>query len=115
MVFYPLTALINLFIYILQRPLYPGVNSDIALMYQVAGHFSYLEFAIGDLSYPFVTQVGNLARLTVSRARERRLNRPDDEAPLDVLNIDGIGDDLDLSTLDDVSCAAPHLLLTKVY
>ena len=83
---HPLTALINLFIYVIQYPSQPSAESDIALMYLVAGHFSYLEFVVPDLTFPFVQQLANLARATVSKAREGLLPGVGIEGHVDSLN-----------------------------
>jgi hypothetical protein len=68
---YPLTALINLFIYVLQHPSLPSTESDISLMHQVTGHFSFLEYATTNLSFPFTREIANLARLAVMKAKNR--------------------------------------------
>lgn len=51
-------------------------------MYLIAGHFSYLEYAVSERSFPFVGQIANLARLTANNARSRCLNI-DQELPVD--------------------------------
>ena len=83
---HPLTALINLFIYVIEYPSQPSAESDIALMYLVAGHFSYLEFVVSDLTFPFVRQLASLARATVSKAREGLPPGTGVEGQLDSLN-----------------------------
>ena len=83
---HPLTALINLFIYVIQYPSQPSAESDIALMHLVAGHFSYLEFVVPDLTFPFVQQLANLARATVSKAREGLPPKTAVEGQLDSLH-----------------------------
>jgi len=74
---FPLIALINLFIYVLQYPTLPSVEEDIGLMYMVAGHFSYLEFAFTEMTFPFTRDVANLARLAVAKARDGVSSKPD--------------------------------------
>lgn len=59
-----------MFIYIVQYPDNPNVNSDVALMDICAGHFALLEFATdSEISIPLVKEVANLARDIVSRGR----------------------------------------------
>ncbi|KAK6365711.1 hypothetical protein LTS17_011098 [Exophiala oligosperma] len=70
-VVYPLTALVNLFIHILQNPQSPSIDSDIGLMYLIAGHFSYVEYAVAGRVFPSIGHMANLARLTVNNARSR--------------------------------------------
>lgn len=77
---YPLTALVNLFIYILQNPQSPSIESDIGLMYLIAGHFSYLEYAVADRVFPSIGQMANLARLTANNVRNRFLSIDNDPA-----------------------------------
>lgn len=75
--FGPIYALLNLFIYILQNPDHPNVNSDVALMDIGAGHFARLEFATdSQISVPFAKEVAALARDVVSRAKVDSLKNP---------------------------------------
>src|SRR6201999_4598347 len=101
---YPLTALINLFIYVIQHPQHPNAQADITLMYLAAGHFSYLEFAISDMTFPFVRHLANLARSTVSKARDKSLPKSDVEPRLDAASLSLNQDQLDLGPIYDVSC-----------
>src|SRR5690348_2448211 len=56
-------ALINLFIYILQNPRHPRVQSDLALMDVGAGHFARLQVATdSEISVDFVKEMAALAR-----------------------------------------------------
>lgn len=72
---FPLTALVNLFVYILRYPTLSTVESDISLLYLVAGHFSYLEFVVPGQTYPFVGELANIARQAVTRAKNEGKNR----------------------------------------
>lgn len=108
---YPLTALINLFMYVIQNPQHPTVDSDIRLMYLVAGHFSYLEFATFDRSFPFVWHTPNLARLAVSRMKERSSNNAQDGPQLDGSNPGEAQMGLNPINLDTVSYIARCFVL----
>ncbi|EXJ71827.1 uncharacterized protein A1O5_04328 [Cladophialophora psammophila CBS 110553] len=69
--YYPLTGLINLFIYILQNPTQPTVNEDLPLMEVIVGHFGYLEYASNsELLFPFPREIVSYARMVVKHARE---------------------------------------------
>ena len=46
-----------------------SLESDIALMRVVAGHFNYLEYIIPELSFPMARDLANLAQAAVYRAR----------------------------------------------
>lgn len=65
----PLTAFMNLFFYILQYPTLPTVHSDLDRMYQVCGHFSYLEYMSPMTKFSLPREVTNLARSVVARAK----------------------------------------------
>lgn len=110
----PLTALINLFIYILQNPLSPSAESDIGLMYMMAGHFNYLEFATSDRSFPFVPQLANMARLAVTRARESILDPVEEGPRTDVYNMNDARDNIDGLYFNDVSFVFSHMRVTRV-
>ncbi|KAH8650766.1 fungal-specific transcription factor domain-containing protein [Ilyonectria robusta] len=69
--FFPLTALIDVFIHVLQNPQESSVESDIVLMRIAAGHFSYLEFTIPEFSFPLTRDLPNLAQVAVRRSREK--------------------------------------------
>lgn len=59
-------ALINLFIYTLQHPDNPSVQSDCALMDIGAAHFARLDFATdGEVSITFGKDIAALARTAV--------------------------------------------------
>jgi hypothetical protein len=63
-------ALINLFIYILQRPNAHTVQSDLTLLDIGAAHFSRLEFATeSECSFPFARDLVSLARDVVAKAK----------------------------------------------
>jgi len=56
-------ALVNLFIYILQNPRHPRVQSDLALLDVGAGHFARLQIAMdSEVSVDFVKEMATLAR-----------------------------------------------------
>ncbi|KAJ3545769.1 hypothetical protein NM208_g2356 [Fusarium decemcellulare] len=76
--FFPLTALIDVFIHVLQNPQESSVESDIALMRIAAGHFSYLEYTIPEFSFPLTRDLPSLAQVAVRRSREKCL------APVDI-------------------------------
>ncbi|KAH6955744.1 fungal-specific transcription factor domain-containing protein [Ilyonectria sp. MPI-CAGE-AT-0026] len=69
----PMSALINLFAYVLQYPLLPTAESDIALLDQAAGYFSFLEYTMPELAFPFTRDVASLARISASRAAKERV------------------------------------------
>lgn len=72
-------------------------------MYLIAGHFSYLEYAVAERSFPFVAQIANLARLTANNARSRCLAIEQDLA-LDTSNREGEGVQLEDEYFGDVNC-----------
>lgn len=94
-------ALVNLFIYVLQNPQSPAIESDVGLMYLVAGHFSYLEYAVADRVFPSLGQMANLARLTADNARNRFLGM-DNDLSAEVINHDASLQHLDLGNPEDV-------------
>jgi hypothetical protein len=70
--YYPMLALINLFICTLQRPLAPSVQSDIALLEMGTGYFAQLEIATSSaLVFPFTRNVAAMARRAIACAKER--------------------------------------------
>ena len=64
-------ALIHIFVYILEYPTLPSVDTDISLMHEAAAHFNFLEYRTGSWSLPFVRDLANLVRIAVARQRER--------------------------------------------
>ncbi|EXJ56176.1 hypothetical protein A1O7_09107 [Cladophialophora yegresii CBS 114405] len=66
---YPLTAFMNLFIYILRYPRLPTVESDLDAMYRVCGHFNYMEYTMPEMSFAFPREATNLARFAVTKAK----------------------------------------------
>ncbi|KAK5044365.1 hypothetical protein LTR84_011315 [Exophiala bonariae] len=64
----PLTAFMNLFFYIIQYPTLVTVKPDLDCMYQVCGHFNYLEYMSPGIKFSFPRRVTNLARLVVTKA-----------------------------------------------
>ncbi|OCT45439.1 putative fungal specific transcription protein [Cladophialophora carrionii] len=67
---YPLTAFMNLFIYILRYPRLPTVESDLDAMYRVCGHFNYMEYTLPEIAFVFPREATNLARFAVTKASE---------------------------------------------
>ncbi|ETI21720.1 hypothetical protein G647_08067 [Cladophialophora carrionii CBS 160.54] len=65
---YPLTAFMNLFIYILRYPKLPTVESDLDAMYRVCGHFNYMEYTLPEMAFAFPREATNLARFAVTKA-----------------------------------------------
>ncbi|EXJ70411.1 uncharacterized protein A1O5_06479 [Cladophialophora psammophila CBS 110553] len=66
--FGPMYALINLFIYILQNPQRPSIQSDLALMEVGAGYFARVKFATGSgISISFAREMATLAREATER------------------------------------------------
>ena len=67
--FGPIYALINLFIYILQNPKKPGIQSDLALMEVGAGYFARVKFATAsEISIDFARELAIIAREATERA-----------------------------------------------
>lgn len=65
-------ALINLFIYILQSPQRPGIQSDLALMEVGAGYFARVKFATSsEISISFAREMAAVAREATERAQGR--------------------------------------------
>lgn len=78
--FYPLMALLNIFVHVLRYPLQASSADDIALMDIVAGHFGYWEYVSSSrLSFPYVAEIAALARATVQRAKAAKTQ---DSGPL---------------------------------
>ncbi|EXJ53348.1 uncharacterized protein A1O5_13419 [Cladophialophora psammophila CBS 110553] len=70
--FGPIYALINLFIYILQTPQQPRIQSDLALMDVGAGHFARMQFATdSEISFSFAKEMAALAHEAVEKASRR--------------------------------------------
>ncbi|KAK4939633.1 hypothetical protein LTR10_020133 [Elasticomyces elasticus] len=75
--FGPIHALINLFLYILQDPQRPGVQSDLALMDMGAGYFARVQFLTdSEVSVSFAREMASLAH----EATEKISRRQDDNA-----------------------------------
>jgi hypothetical protein len=64
----PVTALMNLFFYIIQHPTLDTVESDLDSMYRVCGHFNYLEYMSPGIKFSFPREVTNLARLVLAKS-----------------------------------------------
>jgi hypothetical protein len=70
--FGPMYALITLFIYILQAPREPHIQSDLALMDVGVGHFARIQFATAsEISFSFAKEMSNLAHEAVEKASRR--------------------------------------------
>lgn len=105
--FFPLTALVNLFIHVLQHPEESSVDSDIVLMRIAAGHFSYLEYTIPELSFPLTRDLANLAQVAVYRAREKGLD------PFDMVPVPHLGGEIinmEQATQFEVKRKSPFIL-----
>lgn len=69
--YHPMLTLINVFICILQRPLAPSAQSDIALLEIVTGYFAQLEIATSSaLEFLFTRNAAAIARRAIARAKE---------------------------------------------
>lgn len=67
--YYPISGLINLFVYILKDPSRPSAPADVALLDVAAGHFSHLEYLTSsEPGFPFPREIARLARTTLERA-----------------------------------------------
>lgn len=66
---FPLNAVFNLFVQVLQNPTHATTDSDINLIYTAAGHYSYLEYLSPDQKFPFVGELANMARKAVFEAK----------------------------------------------
>ncbi|KAL4940597.1 fungal-specific transcription factor domain-containing protein [Aspergillus oleicola] len=73
--FYPLLGLINIFISVLRAPLDNTTATNLALTEVAAGHFGYLEYLSNNqMTFPYVGEIGRLARAVVKSARDRQSN-----------------------------------------
>lgn len=69
MLYNPMHAFINLFIYVIGNPQLPSVQSDLALLDVAAGYFGQMEFVTGSkLSFPFARDIAALARKVVDES-----------------------------------------------
>jgi hypothetical protein len=70
--YFPMAALINLFLYVLKHPSNASAKADVALLDMVVGHFGYLGVLTdNELSYPFVRDVAAIAHAVVeAKARQ---------------------------------------------
>ncbi|KAJ6024475.1 fungal-specific transcription factor domain-containing protein [Penicillium herquei] len=88
--YFPMLAVINLFIYILKMPTLETVGSDLALLDLAAGHFAKVHFLTSSqVSFIFAREVAGLANKAVrraSRAGARDTNRSSDYSP-DLLSV----------------------------
>ena len=71
-------------------------------MYLISGHFSYLEYAVAERSFPFVSQIANLARLIANNARSRCLGI-DQELPVETSDQDGTMQQVRVDSFQDVN------------
>jgi hypothetical protein len=65
-----MVGMMNLFIHFLKNPLAESSTRDIGLLDLAAGYFGYLDYATDSaVAFPFVRDIGNLARLVSTRAK----------------------------------------------
>lgn len=77
-------AFINLFVYVIENPQMPSVQSDLALLDVAAGYFGQMEFVTGSkISFPFARDIAALARTVVDETQEAQPD-PAAEIPHDV-------------------------------
>ncbi|OAL46312.1 hypothetical protein IQ07DRAFT_546322 [Pyrenochaeta sp. DS3sAY3a] len=82
--YFPMIGMTNLFVHVLKNPLAESSARDIGLLDLAAGYFGYLDYATDStVAFPFVRDLGNLARLVVTREKslssetdQLRLNGP---------------------------------------
>lgn len=68
--YFPMLAVINLFIYILKDPTLEGVQSDLALLDIAAGHFANIHFLTSaQVSFTFPREIASVANKAVKKAR----------------------------------------------
>ncbi|KAJ5585689.1 fungal-specific transcription factor domain-containing protein [Penicillium hetheringtonii] len=93
--YFPMLAVINLFIYILKMPTLETVGSDLALLDLAAGHFAKVHFLTSSqVSFVFAREIAGLANKTVRRASltgSAATNRSNDY-PLDLLSVNMSGE-----------------------
>ncbi|KIV79464.1 hypothetical protein PV11_07026 [Exophiala sideris] len=71
--FGPIHALINLFLYILQYPQRPGVQSDLALMDMGAGYFARVQYSTdSEVSISFAREMASLAHEATANVSRRQ-------------------------------------------
>lgn len=103
--YFPMLAVINLFIYILKIPTLETVGSDLALLDLAAGHFAKVHFLTSSqVSFTFAREIVSLANRTVRIATTAALrgttNRSSTYSPdLLPVNISGESVSLYLGTL----------------
>lgn len=82
--YYPVYALINLFIYVLRYPTLPTAAADLGLLDVCAGHFGFIEFlSASAVSISLPREAANVASKVVRAARAKApetssVERPDD-------------------------------------
>jgi hypothetical protein len=70
-------AFVNLFIYVMENPHLPSVQSDLALLDIAAGYFGQMEFVTSsEVSCSFGRDIAALARSVVDNARIATLKHP---------------------------------------
>ncbi|KAB8212103.1 fungal-specific transcription factor domain-containing protein [Aspergillus parasiticus] len=83
--YFPMLAVINLFIYILKMPTLETVRSDLALLDLAGGHFAKVHFLTSSqVSFTFAREIVGLANKAARRAKvvgPRSTNRPNDYSP----------------------------------
>lgn len=82
--YFPMSALANLFIFLLTSPTSPSAQADIALLDIAAGHFSHMEYLTSlELGAPFAREAAHLARKAVDKAKQPALPCTSPNAPQD--------------------------------
>ena len=80
--YYPVLALIILFVHVLKHPTAATAQSDIALMDVMSGHLARMEFASsGQIGISIARDLSGLARLAIKRAAQSALSINDEETP----------------------------------
>lgn len=74
MVFYfPMLAVINIFIFVCKYPTLESVQSDLALLDVAAGHFGHVHiFTSSVMSFPFCREVAFVADKAIKKAASRK-------------------------------------------
>lgn len=71
--FYPVLALINVFLHVLRSPSQPSTANNLALVGVAAGHFNYVEFLTkSHISFPYVKEIVNVAQAVSQKAQRQQ-------------------------------------------
>lgn len=74
--YWPMSALANLFVSVLNSPTSPSAQSDVALLDIAAGHFSHMEYLTSlELGAPISRKVAQLAREAVNKSKRQTVSR----------------------------------------